>query len=54
MQKFIVATDSGCDLSKEICQEKDIKMLYMTYELNGNLIKDTMEVSDIKAYYRGM
>ncbi len=54
MKKFIVATDSGCDLSKEICLEKDIKMLYMTYELNGNLVKDTMELSDIKAYYRGM
>ncbi len=54
MKKFIVATDSGCDLSKELCLEKDIKMLYMSYELNSKLIRDTMEVSDIKAYYKGM
>lgn len=54
MNKFIVATDSGCDLSREVCEEKDIRILYMTYEIDGKLYKDTMKVDDIKEYYKGM
>ncbi len=54
MGNFIVSTDSGCDLSREFCEEKDIRILFMSVEINGKLYKDTMRVPDIKKYYEGM
>ena len=54
MNKFIVATDSGCDLSIDICRDNDIRTLFMEYEKNGEVFPDTMEVADLKSFYNSM
>lgn len=54
MNKFIVATDSGCDLSIDICRDNDIRTLFMEYEKNGKVFPDTMEVADLKSFYNSM
>jgi DegV family protein with EDD domain len=52
--KFIISTDSGCDLSKEMCEQYGIIPIMMNY-LDENIIyKDTMEKSDIIAFYKQM
>ncbi len=51
---FILTTDSSSDLSLQICKEKNIIPLMMTYTVNGEEIKDTMEETDIIAFYNKM
>ena len=51
---FILTTDSSSDLSLEICREKNIIPLMMTYIIGGTEIKDTMEETDIIAFYNKM
>lgn len=54
MGKFIVTTDSGCDLSMQICREKGIIPVEMNYSLNGESKRDTMNQSDLRQFYDGM
>lgn len=51
---FILTTDSSSDLSLEICREKNIIPLMMTYTIGGTEFKDTMEETDIIAFYNKM
>jgi DegV family protein with EDD domain len=54
MKNFIVSTDSGCDLSSEICKEKEIFVLKMTVTVGEDAITDEMSVSQIKKIYEMM
>lgn len=54
MGKFIVTTDSGCDLSMQFCREKGIIPVEMNYSLNGESKRDTMNQSDLRQFYDGM
>lgn len=54
MSKFIVTTDSGCDLPLEFCTQRDIIPMKLSYAIDGKEYEDTMEMSDLKAFYDGM
>lgn len=54
MGKFIVTTDSGCDLSMQVCRGRNIIPVAMNYSLNGKDLRDTMEHSDLREFYDGM
>lgn len=54
MGKFIVTTDSGCDLSGEYCAQMGIIPLKMCWTLNDESITDTMQPAELKAFYDGM
>lgn len=54
MPNFIVATESGCDLSLEFCQQREIYALMMKYTMDGEIQTDTMRPEDLKAFYRKM
>ena len=51
---YIISTDSGCDLSIEICEKYGIIPLYMKYIDNTETITDTMKQADIVAFYKKM
>lgn len=51
---FIIATDSAGDLSLELCRENNIIPIMMTHIIDGTDIKDTMETTDIMAFYNKM
>lgn len=51
MKKFIVATDSGCDLPITLCKEKDIHTLFLSYQINGQIFTDTMEEDKCKEFF---
>ena len=51
---FIISTDSGCDLSIDVCQELGVIPLFMNYIDDEVVIKDTMEQADIIKLYKRM
>ncbi len=53
-QKFVVSTDSGCDLDISILNENKIYAFPLQYELNGEIITDTMVQADCHKFYDGM
>lgn len=54
MAKFILSTDSGCDLSLEALTALDIKVIPMTYSIDGVDYKDTMNPDDLAVFYKKM
>lgn len=54
MQKFIVSTDSGCDLSKEEAARLNISILNMSYTIDDVIYTDTMEVPALHKFYANM
>lgn len=54
MEKFIVTTDSGCDLSGEYCESLGIVPLKMCWTAGEENITDTMVHAELKAFYDGM
>ena len=52
--KFVVSTDSGCDLDISILNENKIYAFPLQYELNGEIITDTMIQEDCHKFYDGM
>ncbi|MGN1062339.1 MAG: DegV family protein [Candidatus Scatosoma sp.] len=54
MQKFIVTTDSGCDLPIELLNERGIIPIRLCYEVNGELVEDTMKAADCHEFYEKM
>lgn len=54
MKRFIIATDSGCDLPLSKLEERDIRALRIQYELDGAVVDDTMLHEDCKAFYERM
>lgn len=53
-KKFIVCTDSGCDLSIDILNENGIIPFFMEYEIDGEVVKDTMKEEDFHKFYDKM
>lgn len=53
-KKFIVCTDSGCDLKVEDCEQYEIFAMPLKYELNGVEHTDTMRNEDCHIFYEGM
>lgn len=54
MEKFIVTTDSGCDLSGEYCESMGIVPLKMCWTAGEENITDTMVPAELKVFYDGM
>ncbi len=54
MTKFLVSTDSGCDLPIELLNEKGIVPFKLFYAINGELFEDTMEHADCIEFYEKM
>ena len=54
MPKFILSTDSGCDLTKEKVTELGIEILPMTYSIDGTDYTDTMDSQDLALFYQKM
>jgi len=54
LEKFIVTTDSGCDLSGEYCESLGIVPLKMCWTAGEENITDTMVPTELKAFYDGM
>lgn len=54
MKKFIVCTDSGCDLPLHVLQENDIHPLKLIYEVNGEVVTDSMLHEDCHQFYEDM
>ncbi|MBR2843554.1 MAG: DegV family protein [Lachnospiraceae bacterium] len=53
-RKFVVCTDSGCDLALEWLQENEIYAIPLQYELDGQLVSDTMKHEDCHVFYENM
>ena len=51
---YIISTDSGCDLSIDICNEKGIIPLFMKYNLDVETFTDSMEQVEIVKFYKKM
>ena len=51
---FIISTDSGCDLSLDVCRENGVVPQFMNYIDSEVIIKDTMEQNDIIKFYKKM
>lgn len=54
MAKFIVCTDSGCDLSLDFCRSREIIPVSMSYTIDGEDHFDTMNPADLKIFYEKM
>lgn len=54
MSKFLVTTDSGCDLPLSFCQSRRIIPIAMNYAIGEAEFTDTMDPADLKAFYDGM
>lgn len=54
MKKFIVCTDSGCDLDLHVLQEHEIIPYRLRYDINGEVSEDTMLPEDVHAFYEKM
>lgn len=54
MSDFVLTTDSGCDLPLALCQERGIIPYFMSYSIDGQDFRDTMEDADIIAFYQKM
>lgn len=52
--KYIISTDSGCDLNYETCQKYDIIPFMMNYADEEDSYQDTMEDSDKHKFYDAM
>ncbi len=54
MNKYIITTDSGSDLSAELYEKYDIIPIMMEYEIDGKIYKDTPDEQSIKEFYNKM
>lgn len=54
LKNFIVATDSSCDLSAELCTELDIKPVYIKYTLGDQVFDDKMDAKNTRDFYAQM
>lgn len=53
-KKFIICTDSGCDLNLQVLTENDICAMPLEYEMGGKVYVDTMLDEDTRALYDAM
>lgn len=52
--KFIIAADSGCDLSAEYCKQLGVETILIKYSLGEEYFSDNMIESETKAFYEKM
>ncbi len=53
-KKFIVACDSGCDLTKDICENLGVFPICFDYASDDESYRDTMIPKDYKVFYDAM
>lgn len=54
MAKFLVTTDSGCDLSAEFCAGREIIPCKMSYVIGSQRVEDSMDTADLHIFYEQM
>ena len=54
MEKYIICTDTGSDLTEALYKEYDIVPLKMEYELEGKMHEDDYNEVTLKAFYNKM
>jgi len=54
VSNFIVCTDSGCDLSIHVLEERGIVPIRLKYEIDGEIFEDTMLPEDCHVFYEKM
>ncbi len=54
MKKFLITTDSGCDLPRSEVDKRGIIPFLMQYEIDGEVFTDTMLPEDLHAFYEKM
>ena len=54
MKKFLITTDSGCDLPRSEVDRLGIVPFLMQYEIDGEVFTDTMLPEDLHAFYEKM
>lgn len=54
MKKFLVTTESGCDLSDQVCKEHEIHVLLMKYTRDGEVCTDTMCLEERIVFFEQM
>ena len=54
MKRFIVCTDSGCDLPLNVLEENGVIPLRLQYEIDGQCYTDTMLHEDCHRFYEQM
>src|SRR5690625_991352 len=52
MQKFLVTTDSGCDLPMSLCKDLGIYPLQLKYYFEDEPFLDTMDHTDLELFYQ--
>ena len=51
---YQITTDSGCDLSLELCREKNILPYHMPYTMDGDIFTDGMDEDSFRKFYELM
>lgn len=54
MADYIIATDSGCDLTAELYEKYDVRPIMLEYELDGKTYEDTLDPKELKEFYNKM
>lgn len=54
MPYFYITTDSGCDLTMDICKANDIIPLCVRYSIGDETYEDEMTAESIKGFYQRM
>lgn len=54
LDSFLITTDSGCDLSIDMCKELRIEPLFMSYTMDGTEYTDCMDDAETRAFYQRM
>lgn len=54
MNKYVIFTDSACDISKATLEKWDVKCLNITYRFDGESEDHTSDDTDIKTFYDKM
>lgn len=53
-RKFVITTDSGCDLPIQFLKDNDVKAVFLSYSIDGESHNDIMEEENSKKLYSEM
>lgn len=54
MKKFIITSDSSCDLTKSEVKKLGVKCAYLSYTIGDDIFYDDMQESHISGFYKKM
>ena len=54
MKKFVITSDSSCDLTKSMVDELDVKCAHLSYTIDNQVFHDDMIEEHINEFYRKM